>query len=173
MSAQEPQSEPKVFDLELFGEVVLLTLTAAFFILMLVRSFSWPAGASLMPRIAVLSGLPLVTLRAYLLVQGKRKVVQAERIMDMGFQSIGDRKLAFQRLVQSAGGIVVLCVLVWVVGWHIGLPVWVAGYLWRYGKVRWWWALAGGVGFWVLVYAVYDRVFQTPWNEPLLFRLFN
>jgi putative tricarboxylic transport membrane protein len=175
-SSRTPESEPERnwmsrFNMELAGEFVLLGLAGAFFGYLLIEAKDWPLGAALMPRIIAVAGLVFWALRIILLL---RKRPQSDaRIMDTGFTSVGDGRDAMKRFIIIFGSIITLITGIWLVGWHVALPAYVFLYLLIFGRIRWWKALLCAAAFLALLLGVYGELFNTPWNEPALFQLFN
>lgn len=162
------QAAPRI-SIERAGETLLLALSAAFFVYLLIASFTWPLGAALMPRLVASAGLLFLALRVVQLVRqptGKRG-----RIMDTGFASLESGSAPVKRFAIVFGSLIALCFGIWLVGWHLALPAYVVLYLRYPGGVRWWAALLAGLAFLALLVGVYDMVFHTPWNEPALLRL--
>ena len=68
---KDGDSSPKRrFTLEVAGEAFLLLAVGAFFLYMFIDSFSYPEGADLMPRLAVLVGTPFWLIRAWDAAEG-------------------------------------------------------------------------------------------------------
>ena len=164
-------------DWELIGEVILLLMATGLMVAMVVGSFQWKPGSSLLPRIAGSAGLVFVVLRVIALAQGRLaksgSVAQAGRIMDIGFTGVEDTKLALRRFAQSAGAILVLVFGILIFGFEIALPTWVFGYMLLFSGQRWYWAVVTGGAFEIVIRLVYDRIFATVWNDPWLFQLFD
>jgi hypothetical protein len=165
---QGPVSEPKRWQnaLEMWGEFILLGMVASFFAYLAIKSMNWPLGAALMPRIAVALGVPFLIARLVVLVRSK--VAHQGEIMDTGFRIGHDPKGELQRFIRICTFIVGLYLAIWAVGFHIALPLGVAFYLYRYGKVGWLWSTVGGLFFLGLIIGLYDNVLHVAWHEPLI-----
>ena len=134
------RNERKALTIEIVGEVLLLTIVGGFFVYMFLQSLDWSAGAVLMPYIALLIGLPFLVLRTIHVARvwfgTRNETMTVQQIMDTGFR-IGENPEAERRLfVRILAAIAILYVGLWIVGFHIMLPLWTFMYLYRYGKVR-------------------------------------
>lgn len=153
-------------------EGVFVALVAGLFILLLVESLSWPLGAALLPRIVGIIGLPLLTIHIYNRVRSVDAAGGRAAILDTGFtQADIPRRLSQRRALRFLLSTVALFAGVWLVGFHVALPLYIFGYLVRYAEVRWWVALVWAAGFEAVLLGLYDRVINTSWNDPLLFQL--
>ena len=59
---------------------------------------------------------------------------------------------------------------IWIVGFHVGLPVWVAAYLFFWTRAQWPHALAAALAFEAFIIGILDLTLDIFWFEPLLFR---
>lgn len=157
--------------LEILGEIPLLAIVGGFFIYLFVESLSWPLGAALMPRIAVIIGFPFLIIRVITLL--RRTVSQQGQIMDMGF-SIGiDPEGEAKRFARICTFIVGLYLGIWVFGFHVALPLAMLFYLFVYGRVGWIAAIAVSLFFLALIIGVYDAVLHVSWHEPRILRIWQ
>ena len=157
--------------LEILGEIPLLAIVGGFFVYLFVKSLSWPLGAALMPRIAVIIGFPFLIIRVITLL--RRTAAQQGQIMDMGF-SIGiDPKGEARRFVRICTFIVGLYFAIWVFGFHVALPLGMFFYLFVYGRVGWIASIAVSLFFLALIIGVYDTVLHVSWHEPLILRIWE
>jgi len=147
---------------------VLLGITGFIFLAFLIQSFWWPAGSVLLPRVAVIAGLPFLVVRAVSVIRHRSDPVG--QIMDLGFTVGKDPAAERRRFGLLMGAVVGLLVSIWLVGFHFAIPLWVLGYL-RLGNIRWVWALFWAVAFESFIYGVFDMVIITPWPQPVLFSL--
>lgn len=154
------------------AEVFFLTLVGAFFTYLLLESWEWPLGAAFLPRLV--TGLGLVLLVFYIVSrvrQTDERGKRTSRILDIGFTDAGlDRQVILARMARFFGSTAALFLGVWLVGFHIALPVYVFLYLFIYGRVRWWWAFAAALSFEAALVGLYDQVLHTSWNEPVLLK---
>lgn len=150
--------------LEIIGEIVLLLLVGGFFVYLFVESLHWPLGAALMPWIAVAIGAPFWLWRiAVLIFQAKESSGQ---IMDIGFRSSDDVEGERGRFIRICGFIIGLYFAIWLLGFHIALPVSILFYVRVYGKMTWVGAIALALFFLGLLVGVYDHLLHAVWHEP-------
>ena len=165
------QVKHRRFPLEILGEILLLTIVGAFFVYLFVASLSWPLGAALMPRIAVIVGFPFLIIRVITLLRRTAARQGQMQIMDMGF-SIGiDPKGEAQRFLRICTFIVGLYIAIWVFGFHVALPLAMFFYLFVYGRVGWIVSTAVSLFFLALIVGIYDTVLHVNWHEPLILRI--
>ena len=159
------------FSLEVVGEISLLVIVGALFLYMFIESFSWPEGATLMPRIAIGMGTPFWVLRLISLLRSARET-SSEQIMDLGFRTGADPRAERLRFARICIYILGLYAAIWLVGFHIAIPLGVFFYVLVYGRAGWIWSTVLGLLFLVLIVGVYDRFLHATWHDPLLLRLF-
>jgi hypothetical protein len=157
--------------LEIVGEVILLACVGAFFVYVLVQSFSWPLGTALMPRIAVIIGIPFLILR--LVSLSRRSFEQRETIMDTGFRLGDNPEREAQNFVRICAFIVGLYLAIWVFGFHIALPAGMFLYLFFFGRVGWIGSAVVSLCFLAFIVGVYDHLLHVSWHEPLISKLWN
>jgi hypothetical protein len=155
---------------EIIGELILLALVAGFFIYIVVSSFEWSLGAKCVPLIAVTLGAPFLVYRLYRVIrvalsgQGEAR----GQIMDFGFRSSGDAKGERRRFVRIFAAIGILYLGIWVLGFHIMIPLWVFCYMWLYSGVRKIWAAVAALILLGVLYGLYDTVLAATWPDPLI-----
>jgi hypothetical protein len=154
-------------------EALFLGGNFALFIYFIVASRQWPLSAALLPR--MVSGAGLVFLTCYLIQRiryGTQKIHEGGRILDIGFR---DSDLTYeeisQRVLRVVGSMAALLAGVWLVGFHITIPLYLLVYCTVYGGMRWWNALIVAAGFEVFIVGVYDLLVHVIWNEPLLLKM--
>ena len=154
--------------LEVAGETALLLVVGAFFLYMFIDSFSWPEGATLMPRIAVLVGTPFWVLRVVTLLRGNpEKRIEEGDIMDTGF-ILGDNPRAEAlRFVRIFGFTALLYIIIWLIGVHIALPGMLFLYLMYYGRAGWQWSAGVALAFLTLIVGFYDVGLHIIWPEAV------
>jgi hypothetical protein len=160
--------------IEVLLEALFVTVVASGFIYLIVASQRWPASAALVPRIGGSAGLALIVLFVIGRVLAARRGGSrgGGRILDMGFSDADvDPRLARRRTLRFVLSTASLYLGIWLVGFLVAVPVYVFGYLVRYGRVRWWVAAGTSLTFMGLIWGVYEQVLHTAWNEPLLLRL--
>jgi hypothetical protein len=170
-------SERKAVSLEIIGEMVLLTAVAGFFIYIGISALSWKFSAVLTPAIAIAIGTPFLIWRMIHVVRMGLRVQNTEvtpsQIMDIGFRVGTDRKAAQGRFIRIFVAIGVLYAGIWILGFHITVPLWVFGYLYWFGHVRLVWSALIGLLFLGFIVGVYDQILGAYWNEPLALQWFN
>lgn len=159
------------FSMEVVGEIILLAIVGSLFVYMFIESFSWPEGASLMPRIAIGLGTPFWILRLAVLIRSTRET-SSEQIMDLGFRTGEDPRAERMRFARICLYILGLYAAVWLVGFHIAIPLGVFFYVLVYGRAGWLWSTVLGLLFLALIALVYDRFLNATWHDPPLLRLF-
>ena len=176
------QGEALLRNLEVYGELILLTLVGALFAYMIWESFDWRYEAKLAPRIVIGVGTPFWLIRVFALArilatrarsQGgyggvRDEEASAGQIMDMGFYLSAGAGLRF---FIGSGSIVAFVVAVWLLGWHIAIPGYIVLYLRFVAKLKWWLAISLAAGFGGGVMLLYDTLMNTNWNEPVLLKL--
>ena len=159
------------FSVEVVGEIILLAVVGVFFVYMFVESFSWPVGSALMPRIAIGFGTPFWFWRLFALVRSTRET-SSEQIMDLGFRTGADPQGERMRFARICLYILGLYAAVWLVGFHIAIPLGVFFYVFVYGRAGWIWSTVLALLFLILIVGVYDRFLNATWHDPPLLRLF-
>ena len=155
----------------IIAELMLLLLAFAIFVYMWIVSMEWELGAALFPRIA--ASLGMVAILAY----GIQRVgelrhsarAQAGQILDLQW-STGDVEPAVlrRRAILIVASVIGLWVGIWLVGFHIAVPIYLFSQLKLFGDNRWWSAaLVALVGL-ALIVGVYDELLRVSWHEPLL-----
>lgn len=192
-AAEQPEQQPtgspgflrRLGRPEVVGEAVLLAIVGVMFGTMLWESREWTTASALMPRIAIGIGAPLWFIRAFGLVRyalgtqperyaGVRREEESRgQIMDLGFYMGDDQRAALVRFLSISGALLLLLLGIWLVGWHVTLPLWTIAYLLIFAKVKIWQAALGGIFFLAVIIGVYDRLFGTLWNDPVVLRLFE
>jgi len=165
--------ERKAVSLEIIGEMILLSAVAGFFIYIGVSALNWQFSAILTPAIAIVIGTPFLIWRIIHVIRmgfwvHNTEVTQSQ-IMDIGFRVGQDRKGERQRFIRIFVAIGVLYAGIWILGFHITLPLWIFGYMYWFGKVRFVWAALIGLMFLGFIVGIYDMLLGAYWNEPLLF----
>ncbi len=155
---------------ETIGELILLIIVGAFFGYLFYESFDWPLGAALLPRIAVIIGAPFWVFQVISLLRSRQEGVG--RIMDLGFLEIGiDPKAEVTRFIRITGWLIALYLGIWLLGFHLVLPLWIFLYLTIYGRLRWYWSACFALFFLAMIIGLFDYVMYTQWHKPILLRL--
>jgi hypothetical protein len=147
-------------------EAALMLFCAVFFLFMLEESTRWSSGVGLLPRIA--SGFGLIVLGVYAFQRFRPHKVRGQ-IMDMGFDEEGlARSVVIERTLRFVGTTAAFFVAIWLIGFHVAVPLYMLLYLIVYGKVRWWAAVLSAAGFLLFMIVAYDIVIRDTWPEPVI-----
>lgn len=152
---------------DVVGEALFLLLVLVAFVYLLVVSRGWPLSAALLPTLAAGTGLPLLLVHIY---RRFRTVSGPTRqILDIGFTEEGlTSQQVRARTVQMLGSMVALFLGIWLVGFHIALPLYVFLYMVKWGESSIWAAGLTAAIFLGILVGLYDNVIHTSWNEPVL-----
>ena len=169
--------QKRALSLEIVGEVLLLAIVGGFFLYMLIQALDWNLGAALTPYIALAVGFPFLVLRI-VQVGYTRRGIRTEtmtpgQIMDMGFRIGEDPKAEKRRFIQIVSAIAILYLGIWLVGFHIMMPLWTFLYVYFVGKARIIWSALVAVLMLGTLIGVYDYLLSTVWDTPILFKLFR
>jgi hypothetical protein len=165
---------------EIAGEVVLLLFVVILMIafaldayhLISNRGYARAEGGVILPILTIGFTLPFLLLRVRTVLLRKRRM-NAGMIMDLGFRvgedPAGERRRALGYIV----GIAALFIGIWLIGFHLAIPIWVIVLLRRNANVRW--PIIGLICFLFLAFIVgiMDYIIDTPWGDPVLFQLFG
>lgn len=161
----------KRLTIEVVGEIVLLAMVAGLFAYLFILSLDWVWGARLMPQLAVAVGTPfliarIVAVSRALLWSRTASSVTLNQIMDLGFRigedPAGERKRWFRILCAIA----ILYLGIWLVGFHVALPLWTLAYMRWLGRANLFAAGAVAALFFALIVGVYDYLLRVPWHDP-------
>lgn len=166
-----PETGRRGFSVEVVGEIILLAMVGALFLYMFIESFSWPLGSALMPRIAIGIGTPFWIARLVTLIRSTRET-SSQQIMDLGFRTGADPRGERIRFARICLYIVGLYTAIWLVGFHLAIPLGVFFYVKVYGRAGWIWSTVLALLFLLLIVGVYDRFLNATWHDPPLLRLF-
>jgi hypothetical protein len=148
-------------------EIILMAFCAVLFVFMLAESNKWSSGVALLPRIA--SGFGLIVLAVYAMQRFRPR--GRGQIMDMGFDEEGlARSVVIERTLRFVLTTAAFFAAIWLIGFHVAVPIYMVLYLTVYGKVRWWAAVLAAVGFQIFMIVAYDIVIRTTWPEPVIRR---
>jgi hypothetical protein len=154
-------------------ESILVSLVTSYFIYLLLAVRDLRPEAARLPRVTALGGLVLVAAFIAQKIWNATHPKQntAVQILDTGFdeEGLSGRVVVIRtlRLAIWFGG---MLAAIWLVGYHVTVPVFVFFYLWVFGETKWWLAATAGAVFFFLTYVVFDRVLHTEWPEPALLR---
>ncbi|MXW31125.1 MAG: hypothetical protein F4Z88_10530, partial [Chloroflexi bacterium] len=123
---------------EIIGELVLLGLMALLMFAFIISLYRPPfledslpnikTPGRWLPMVAIVVGTPLWFIRLYT-VLSRRKAIEQGMIMDLGFRLGEDPAGEKRRAALYFGSLLALVIVLWVIGFHIGLPLWVMAYL--------------------------------------------
>ncbi len=122
-----------------------------------------------LPLIAIVIGAPFWVIRLVTTLR-RRKDLRAGMIMDLGFRLGEDPEAERRRAFLYFGTLVLFVLLVWLIGFHAGMPLWVGGYLALWTRMRRWQALLIAGAFEAFIIGVLDMTLDIFWFEPLVFR---
>jgi hypothetical protein len=162
----------RLLSLESGGELVLLILVAAFFGYLLYGSMSWKLGASIIPWTAVALGTPFLILRFIAVLRpargGAALAASPGQIMDIGFGASSDGA-APARFLRIVVYILAMYLGIWLLGFHVALPLATFIYLYVYGRAGLLWSAAVALMFLALIMGVYDELLHARWHDaPIL-----
>ena len=159
---------------EFIGEMILLAIVAGFFTYIVISARHWPFSAMLTPIIAVTIGTPFLIWRIVTVIRMRLAIrgpsVTPRQIMDTGFRIGSDPKTEGKRFIKVFVAIAVLYAGIWLVGFHIMVPIWVFAYMRWFGKVKLVWAAFVALLFVALMVGLYDHVLDALWHEPVLWK---
>ena len=127
------------------------------------------AAGQWLPMIIIGAAIPLWIIRLGYVLR-RRKAIEQGMIMDLGFRLGEDPQGERRRAALYFGTLVALILLIWLVGFHIGLPIWVAAYMLLWTRAKWHYALAAALAFEAFIIGILDLALDIFWFEPLLFR---
>jgi hypothetical protein len=155
---------------EIFGELILLGIILILMVVYITELPGLREAGRWLPYITIGIGAPLWIIRLYT-VLGRRKQIEQGMIMDLGFRATEDATAERRRAARYALSILILFGGIWTIGFHVGLPLWVATYLALYAKTKWYYLLVVFAAYDAFLFGVLDYVLDIEWFEPLLFRL--
>ena len=164
----------RIRSVEVLGEVILLAFVGATFAYMLWESRNWGTGAWLLPRITIFFGIPFWIWRVVQLARNTFATGASTQIMDTGFLETTDEPSVVARrwvlLLATTSG---LLFGIWLLGFHVAVPLYVASYLIFLGKVRWWVALIAASFYEAVIVGIYGELLLAAWNRPLVLDWFD
>jgi len=155
----------------LLVEFFVLLLLLGIFVFMWIESADWPLGAALFPRVAAaLGALAIIAFATQLAwrLRNSETVVEG-RILDLQW-STGDtdaRTLKKRALIIMAS-IGALWLGVWLLGFHVAIPLYLFSQLVLLGNCRWWSATLVALAALGIIVGVYDELLQVSWNQPAI-----
>ncbi|MEK9659501.1 MAG: tripartite tricarboxylate transporter permease [Chloroflexota bacterium] len=146
---------------------LMLGLVAAAALLFFFNSFDWPWVAARLPRLVSVAAFVLIGI--YLVRHLIRPPAARGRIMDIGRSATdASPKEVRRRTIKAIGTTVGFVLGIWLIGFQITVPVYIAGYLYFFGKVRWWVALLWAAAFVAMLHFFFSNVINVVWPTPVL-----
>jgi hypothetical protein len=166
---------------EILGEVILLLVVAGFCAYLFADSMGWtgrrvwPLGSAITPWLALGLTTPFLILRIIHVVRLGLWVRPAMggaggQILDVGFRLGENPKEEARRFVWIIAAILALYLGIWLLGFHITVPLWVFAYMFWFGRSSFVLSASMAIGFEILVWGIYDYALDSPWNEPLILK---
>ena len=81
---------------------------------------------------------------------------------------IASEKAILPKALQFFGYLICVVFMAYVVGQKIALPLFIAVYLWRWGRYGWRISLFYGMGGWLFIIGFYDQVMHLFWHPSWL-----
>jgi TctA family transporter len=146
---------------------LMLGLVAVAALLFFFNSFDWPWVAARLPRLVSIAAFGLIGI--YLVRHLISPPAVRGRIMDIGRSATDASPEEVRRRTYKAIGTTVGFVAgIWLIGFQITVPVYIAGYLYFFGKVRWWVAVLWAAAFVALLHFFFTNVINIVWPVPVL-----
>ena len=159
----------------LSGGLVLPVLLGGLFVVAITQGSAMPRGAG--RSAVVLGAVGLVILLAYVANEAyqnwraHRSAATRRRsaILDLSSEyGELDRRVVWARTLRVLGGMALLFLGVWLVGFHVAIPLYLVVYLRRFAGSSWRAALLTALIFEVLIVVFYGLVIRVPWGESVL-----
>jgi len=151
-------------------------LTLAFlmvFVYVIITSWNWPFIARLMPvYVAAIPGILLASSQLFRDVTDWEGRTGPAKGVEMDETAMGgelERRVEITRTVTFFGWFAGAAVLVWLLGIVVGLPIFVLLYTYIDGREKWWMSLLMGVSAFVLVWGLFEGIFEVLWPPGLFF----
>jgi hypothetical protein len=165
--------------IEVVGDALLMGMILAFFIYLWLDAPHWSHADQELPRVVVVAGVIVWTIRAATLLGlrppkrvARRRRTTSSGLMDIGFSASDDPRRTALRLVGACAYIAALLVGISAFGFKVALPLLTGGYILLVGKAKWYWALLVAVLFEAVMIFVLDDLVFIPWPVPLLNHIF-
>ena len=164
---------PSGVSLDLVLECILVSIVTGFFIYLLLAVRELRPEAARLPKVTAIGGLALVATfiaqKLWGAARGKQNT--AVQILDTGFDEEGlSGRLVVMRTLRLSTWFCGMLAAIWLVGYHVTVPVFVFFYLLVFGKTKWWLAATAGAAYFFMIYVLFDLVLHTEWPEPALLR---
>jgi hypothetical protein len=138
----------------------------------LYSAIDWPFRTALFPRLIGTPLLALALIEMGLSAFGTEKQREGHAV-DFELTTDIDPKVARQRTLAIVGWIFGFFILILLVGFPVGVPVFVFSYLKIAGKEKWGLALVLTVFAWLLIEGLFDRLLHIPFPDGWIQSLFG
>ncbi|MEE9232440.1 MAG: tripartite tricarboxylate transporter permease, partial [Nitrospirales bacterium] len=171
---REPGESAQVAPIQLtFNFNAALTLAfLVVFIYVIFTSWNWPLIAKIMPvYIGAIPGIILASSQLFRDVTGWESRIAAKGV-EMDETAMGgelERRIEITRTVTFFGWFAGAAVIVWLLGIIYGLPLFVLLYTYIDGREKWWMSILMGAGAFVLVWGLFEGIFEVLWPPGLFF----
>ena len=148
--------------------VPLAVAMTALFVWAAVESLAWPAMVRQFPLTAAIPAAALsfavlwIEGRALRAAVGEVGGLRAVAVADAGNAVLGRACIFF-------GYLIALLAVGYLFGQMVALPLFIATYLWRWGRYGWTVSLGYAAAGWAFLYLFYGKVMNVFWHQPLLF----
>jgi hypothetical protein len=154
---------------EILGEVVLLGVVLLLAITYIIEMPGLKMGGRYLPIVTLIFVTPFWVIRVKALFERKR-LLQGGQIMDLGFRFGGNPVAEKRRAIRFITAVAALFLSIWLLGFHLALPIWVVTYLLLFAKAKPIVVLVIAIAFEGLLLGVHDFIINVPWPEPLLWQ---
>ena len=158
---------------DLVLESILVSIVTGYFIYLLLAVKDLRPEAARLPTLTAFGGLVLVAafIAQKIWDATHPKQNPAVQILDTGFDEEGlSGRVVLIRTLRLATWFGGMLAAIWLVGYHVTVPVFVFFYLLVFGETKWWTAATAGAVFFLLIYGLFDLVLHTEWPQPALLR---
>lgn len=157
------------------ADLIFPILLGAAFIFVVVGGRGLPRGAGSFPIVLGLLGLALLAVYVGREVYFARRARQSGtartrlQILDLASrQNEVSRRDMGLRTVRVFGGLLALLAGVWLVSFHVAVPVYLLVYLRSFAKTSWRLTLGIAVAFELIIVVFYGLIVHVPWGESLV-----
>lgn len=159
----------------LSADLIFPILLGAAFIFVVVGGRGLPRGAGSFPIALGILGLALLTVYVVREVYFARRARQSGtartrlQILDLASrQNEVSRRDRGLRTARVFGGLLALLAGVWLVSFHVAVPVYLVVYLRSFAKTSWRLALGIAAAFELIIVVFYGLIVHVPWGESLV-----
>ncbi|MGH7927341.1 MAG: tripartite tricarboxylate transporter TctB family protein [Candidatus Binatia bacterium] len=127
----------------------------------------WDASARLFPLMASLPLLVLSVVQLGIDTLGPQR--ETAKAMDFEFTKGVDPSLARWRTLNIFAWLFGFALAIWLLGFHVAIPLTVFLYLKFKGRERWSLSLTLTIAIYLFFWGIFDRLLHLPFPEPVLF----